>query len=258
VLRAVVRVRGRARARREIFLSAGCRPQPCRAQAQAHAGEDGRWAVTLTLQVPRAARFVTIDATAQRDIVGAGSAVATVELVGPARARGRTLARDVLVIGDSLAVGIEQPLKAALRGWRLRVEGRIGRPLGEGMSVLGRQSAPPAIVAFSLFTNDRPRNTAALEAAVRATAGRPGTCVVWATVVRPPLDGVSYEAANTLLRRLAHDPELAGRLQLVDWAAQVAQSPSLIAGDGVHGTPAGYRVLAQLYAAAISSCAGGG
>jgi len=280
VLRATVRVRGRARAGRAVFLSAGCRPQPCREQARA--GEDGHWAATVTLRVPRAARFVTIDVNAQRDLVAAGSAVATVELVGPARARPRpaarqrapdlgspsqprsrsspsrrALPRDVLVIGDSLAVGIEQPLKAALRGWRVRVDGRIGRPLAEGMGILGRQSSPPAILAFSLFTNDGPRSTAALEAAVRATATRPGACAVWATVVRPPLDGVSYDAANALLRRLARDPELAGGLQLVDWAAEVAQSPSLIAGDGVHGTPTGYRVLAQLYAAAISSCASG-
>ncbi|CAA9499302.1 MAG: hypothetical protein AVDCRST_MAG67-1746, partial [uncultured Solirubrobacteraceae bacterium] len=231
-----------------------------------------------------AARFVTIDASARRDVVAAGSAVATVELVGPARARARARSsssgsgapdgsassaaaprprarrpppRDVLVIGDSLALGMEQPLKAALSDWRVRVDGRIGRPLAEGMSILGRQSSPPAILAFSLFTNDGPRNTAALEAAVRATAKRRGGCAVWATVVRPPLAGVSYDAANALLRRLSNDPQLALGLQLVDWAAQVAQSPSLIARDGVHGTPDGYRVLGQLYAAAIASCARG-
>lgn len=282
-LRARTRVRGRARPGSDVFLSAGCRPAPCRAQARA--GDDGRWAATLTLSVPRAARFVTIDASAQRDVVAAGSAVATVELVGPARARGRraggasrssgaaeaerqagaaaprtparrALPRDVLVIGDSLAVGFEQTLKAALPGWRIRLDGRIGRSLAEGMSILGRQSSPPAILAFSLFTNDGPRNTAALQSAVRATATRPAGCAVWATVVRPPLAGVSYEAANALLRRLGN--ELAPRLQIVDWAAEVAGSPSLIAGDGVHGTTAGYRVLGQLYAAAITSCPGGG
>jgi hypothetical protein len=163
----------------------------------------------------------------------------------------------VLVIGDSLAQGIEAPLKAALPGWRVRVDGRIGRPLAEGMGIFAREPSPPAIVAFSLFTNDAPGNTAPLESAVRATAGRQGGCAVWATIVRPPLDGVSYDAANTLLHRLAGDPELAPRLRLVDWAAEVAQSPSLVSPrDGVHGTPQGYRVLAQLYAAAIRSCAG--
>lgn len=283
-LRERARVRGRAAPGSVVFLSAGCRPQRC--SAQATAGEDGRWALTLTLRTARAAAFVTLDANAQRDVVAAGSAVATVELVGPPRPRAQqrparragtpgssgssggnsaapaapsrpALPRDVLVIGDSLALGIEQPLQAALPGWRVRVDGRIGRPLAEGMSILGRQSSPPAILAFPLFTNDDPRNTRALEAAVRATAGRPRGCVVWSTVVRPPLNGVTYDAANALLRGLGNDPELARGLQLVDWAAEVAQSPSLLAGDGVHATPAGYGVLAQLFAAAIQSCAGG-
>ena len=274
-------VRGRARPGSSVFLSAGCRPQRC--QAQASAGPDGGWAATMRLSVPRAARFVTIDANAQRDVVADGSAVATVELVEQARSRARvttkrgshsasgdeasrtraparrTLPRDVLVIGDSLALGMAEPLEAALPDWRVRTDGRIGRGLAEGMRVLGEQSSAPAILAFSLFTNDDPGNTRALEAAVRTTATRPGSCVVWSTVVRPPLHGVSYETANTLLRRLANDPELALGLQVVDWAAEVAQSPSLVASsDGVHATPAGYRARALLFAAAIQSCAGVG
>ena len=69
--------------------------------------------------------------------------------------------------------------------------------------------------------------------------------------------GVSYNATNQLLRGLAADPQLAPRLQLIDWSAVVAASPSFVAGDGVHGTPAGYRARAELYAAAIQACAGG-
>jgi hypothetical protein len=72
-----------------------------------------------------------------------------------------------------------------------------------------------AILAISLFTNDHPLNTRALRAAVRASATRPGGCSVWATIVAPPFEGVSYDAANSLLRRLARDPEL--ELELVDW-----------------------------------------
>jgi len=279
-LRVPARVRGTAQPGSSVFVSAGCRPQSCRAQARA--ADDGRWAASLTLTMPRAARFVTIDANAQRDVVAAGSAVATVELVGPARPQPRragsspaqaesgapapapatrapsrrSLPRDVLVIGDSLAVGFEQSLKAALPDWRVRVDGRIGRPLAEGMSILARESSPPAILAFSLFTNNGPRDTAALESAVRATATRSGGCAVWATVVRPPLAGVSYDAANALLRGLAGDSGLARGLRLVDRTAEVAQSPSLLAGDGVHATPSGYGVLGRLYAAAIQSCAG--
>jgi lysophospholipase L1-like esterase len=70
--------------------------------------------------------------------------------------------------------------------------------------------------------------------------------------------GVGYGAANELLRSLASDPALALSLQVIDWSAVVAGSPSLIAGDGVHATPAGYRVRARLYADAIQACAGAG
>ena len=123
------------------------------------------------------------------------------------------------------------------------------------MGILAAEPDPPAILAFSLFTNDDPSATAALERAVRATASRPGGCAVWATIVRPPYNGVSYDAANRVLERLASDPQL--RLRLVPWAEAVARSPSFVAGDGVHATPEGYRARAELYAQAIRSCAGG-
>lgn len=161
----------------------------------------------------------------------------------------------MLVIGDSLAVGMESSLRAALPGWTVRVDARTGRPLAEGMRILAAQRDSPAIIAFSLFTNDSPGATAALEQAIRSAVGRAGGCAVWATIVRPPLEGVSYGAANTLLERLAGEPDLALGQQLVDWRAVVSQSPSYLAGDGVHGTPTGYRARGQLYAGAIRACA---
>jgi hypothetical protein len=278
------RVRGGARPGSTVFLSASCRPQPCTANAVASAV--GRWTTRIDLRAPDAGGFVTIDASTQEGVVGPGSAVATVELVSPqltrqalqrdaakakAKAQARAtprptgpasatparpvLPRDVLVIGDSLAVGIEDALPAALPGWRVQVDGLTSRPLAEGLRILGAQSSAPAIVAFSLFTNDDPRSTRALESAVRATATRPGGCAVWATIVAPPVRGISYGAANDLLRELATDPQLS--LQIVDWSAVVAATPSLVAGDGVHASPAGYRVRGELYAEAIRACAGG-
>ena len=236
----------------------------------------------MTLTTTRAALFVTIDAT-----VGQGSsaprAVTTVELVSPRRssedgtagtrsradaarrtrsdratnpAPARRLPRDVLVIGDSLAIGMADSLRAALPGWRVRIDARIGRPLGEGMQILAAERDPPAILALSLFTNDGPGATAQLAQAVRATATRPGGCAVWATIAAPPIDGVSYAAANDLLHQLARDPDLAPGLQLVDWRALVGRAPSFLEGDRVHGTPAGYRALGRLYADAIRACAG--
>ena len=300
-LRRTTRVRGSAPAGSTVFLNATCRPKPCSAQAKA--GGDGSWSASMDLTATSEAGFVSIDANAQQDVVGDGSAVATIELVGISdtpggkraavasarRQAGKdpapstdtpasgtdspasgtdtppaantpasgSLPHEVLVIGDSLAVGIESTLPAALPGWNVRTDGKIGRPLAEGMRILGAQGDAPAILAFSLFTNDDPRSTAALESAVRATATRDGGCAVWATVVRPPLNGVSYDAANTLLRKLGR--ELSPSLQIVDWNAAVAESPSLISsGDGVHATPQGYRTRAQLFARAIKACAGEG
>ena len=284
LLRVRAKLSGGARAGTTVHLSASCQPRRCKARAKA--GTAGRWNVPMTLTTTLAARFVTVDARAAADEAAPVSAVTTVELsrAGPAGARGtagararprpsrraqvttrtrraatipapRSLPHDVLVIGDSLAVGMEDAMRAALPGWRVRTDARIGRPLAEGMRILAARRAP-AIIALSLFTNDDPGNTAALARAVRATASRPGGCAIWATVVRPPYNGVSYAAANDVLTGLVADPKLAGSLQLVDWRGAVAQSSGYVARDGVHGTPAGYRALGRLYAGAIHACAG--
>ena len=179
-----------------------------------------------------------------------GASGPTVSIADPQRAG----ERDVLVVGDSLAEGMADALPAALPGWRVRIDALTGRALAEGMRILAAEAAPPAILAISLFTNDHPRNTGALNAAVRATATRPGGCAVWATIVAPPFQGVGYDAANALLRRLARDPDLA--LELVDWSRAVARTPSLMSADEVHASPAGYRARALMYAEAIRGCAG--
>jgi hypothetical protein len=267
-----------------VFLSASCLPIPCTALAPVDGS--GHWSARIELATPSSGRFVTIDANAREGVTGAGSAVATVELVSAestrkairrdaAKARAnrtprptapasgtrapaaQSLPHEVLVIGDSLAVGMADALRAALPGWRVTIDAKTSRPLGEGMRILGAQPRAPAIVAFSLFTNDDPRSIDALAAAVRATALRPGGCAVWATIAAPPVKGIDYGNANQLLRGLASEPDLALSLQIVDWGAEVAGSPSLLAGDGVHATPAGYRARAELYAAAIRACAGG-
>ena len=56
------------------------------------------------------------------------------------------------------------------RSGRSRCSARVGRPLAEGMSVLWgldlSGGTPRQVLAISLFTNDDPTHTAALEAAV--------------------------------------------------------------------------------------------
>lgn len=79
----------------------------------------------------------------------------------------------------------------------------------------------------------------------------PKGCVIWATIARPPVNGVSYQSANALLTQLAADDP---RLIVVPWAERVAATRSLLGPDGVHPTPAGYQLRAQLYAQAAQAC----
>ena len=184
---------------------------------------------------------------------GCGSAGEGAARGAIADAPARADEREVLLVGDSLADEIAHLLPAALPRWRVWIDAEWGRPLAEGMRIVADEPAPPAILAISLFTNDDPRDVPALEAAVRATASRPGGCAVWATIVAPAYAGTSHDGANRLLRRLARDPELT--LELVDWARAVQRDASLLSGDEVHASPAGYRARALMYAQAIRACA---
>lgn len=158
------------------------------------------------------------------------------------------------MIGDSLAEGIAALMPGALPGWSVRVNSRVGRGLAEGMGILAQTRVPDGTaLAISLFTNDDPWRTAQLQAAVQETLARVGTtgCAVWATIAAPPVDGLSYAKANRVLNRLAASES---RLRIVPWAEQTASAPQLLGGDGVHPTPAGYRLRAQMYAQAAQSC----
>lgn len=162
----------------------------------------------------------------------------------------------LVLIGDSLAVGIKPLLPSLLPGWKVAVDGRVSRPLAEGMGILARTHVPSdgsTVLAISLFTNDDPRHLAALQQAVQTTLARVGPrgCVLWATIVSHPVAGATFAKANALLERLAaEDP----RLRLVPWARAVQQTPSILSPDGVHPTPQGYQLRAQLYAQAAQSC----
>jgi hypothetical protein len=164
--------------------------------------------------------------------------------------------RAMTVIGDSLAVGMKPYMGTVLPGWTITVDGRVGRPLAEGMGLVRAADLPPArssVLAISLFTNDDPRGTAQLSAAVDATLAQVGAggCVIWATIAREPVGGVSYAAANALLARKAASTP---RLRLADWAAYVDAHPGTLSAGNVHPGPSGYRARAALYAQAAAGC----
>jgi lysophospholipase L1-like esterase len=159
-------------------------------------------------------------------------------------------AGSVLLVGDSLNVGTEPYLHDELDGWDVSSDDRVGRPTSEGLDVL-RELMPtaPSHVVVSLGTNDHVGSVeafrGAVEEVVRLAAGR---CVVWATLRR---DGEAYEPFNAVLRDAAVRHET---FALVDWSELVAADASLLADDGVHGSPEGYAARARAVAEAVRAC----
>lgn len=277
-------VSGVADPRTTVLVSSGCRERGC--EGVARVDGDGRWQTRLRLvgtptrlTLPISALYadasdegseaeirVRLRAPAGGDTRRKRAArtrrearalpevttPATTPSAAPLRGAGRGM---LVMIGDSLAQGTEPLLGGLLPGWTVRTDARRGRPLAEGLRVLAATTASPkSVLAFSLFTNDAPGNVGALESAVRASARR-ADCVVWATIVRPPVGGRTYDAANARLEELAQG-ELRGRLVVVPWDQAVADHPEWLAGDGVHATPDGYKARARMYADAARSCAG--
>jgi hypothetical protein len=155
----------------------------------------------------------------------------------------------LLLLGDSLNVGIEPYLPDALPGWTIVVDDRVGRTTAEGVRVLGAVEPAPVVVV-SLGTNDPPEDVDGFRAGVRGVLGRVGRerCVVWATIVR---DGIRTEGLNGVLRQAAR---VNADLRLVEWDLMVREMPSLLAADGVHGTRDGYTRRAAAVAAAVRDC----
>lgn len=157
-------------------------------------------------------------------------------------------------VGDSLAVGTDPYLPGLLPGWALSSSAVVGRTSEEGLAVLQSLGALlPRVMAISLGTNDDPATTQAFAATVReviSLAG-PDRCVVWATIARPAVRGVSYASFNRILR---NEATRSRSLKVMDWAAMVKRNPSFLRADRVHAVAAGYRARAQEIARLAKRC----
>ena len=156
----------------------------------------------------------------------------------------------VLVVGDSLAVGMEPYLDSMLGSSEVVWDARSGRTTPEGLIHLRarlREVTPQAVV-ISLGTNDGPDPKRFATRIQRALAVIPaGACVVWADINRPPRKG-RYHALNRVLERAAaHDP----RMVLVHWDRVVGRG-TVALPDGLHPDAAGFRYRSQMIAGALA------
>ena len=178
-----------------------------------------------------------------------GAIAAAAALAAPARAQQPT----VLVLGDSLAVGLQPFLPALLPGRAVTFATQQGWTSPMGMKVLRRTlrlGAAPRTVVISLGTNDGP-SPQVFRDRVRRTLGyvHASYCVVWPAIYRPRRKG-SYRELNRVLRAEARRDR---RLVVIPWDRAVRKR-AVALPDGLHPNSAGFRWRSYLIAAAVGRC----
>ena len=156
---------------------------------------------------------------------------------------------DVLVVGDSLAVGTMPYLAPMLGGRNIISAAKNGITTPEGMSLVRRQlrSITPQTVIISLGTNDGSDAKRFADRVRRTMNLLPAdACVVWATIIRPRRKG-DYRGLNRVLHAAKRrDP----RIVVIDWEHAVTGG-AVYLPDGLHADEAGYRYRSAMIADAI-------
>ena len=163
----------------------------------------------------------------------------------------------VLVIGDSLQVGTGPYLEQQLGALPVESDDRQSRRSSEGLEALrAHLHAGHSVVVFDMGTNDDPSNPDALYANLQAARAATGDrCLVVATILRPPYNGITVEGMNAAVERFALDNP---GVQLVDWYGVATSTPGILYEDGVHARPEGYALRGRLIADAVRGCGAGG
>lgn len=158
---------------------------------------------------------------------------------------------DVLVVGDSLAVGTQPFLGELLAGRDLVTDVRNGITTPQGMRMLrlSLRRMVPGTVVVSLGSNDGGDPGRFADRLRRTLQLLPlDTCVIWSTIIRPRRKG-PYRPLNRVLHKVKkRDP----RLVVVDWEHAVKAGVASLR-DGLHATPDGYRHRSAMIADAVNA-----
>lgn len=177
------------------------------------------------------------------------SFVVLLALLAGGVAQARAGDSDVLVVGDSLAVGTQPYLPGLLADRTLvsDVQGGITTPQGMRLLRIALRTVAPRTVVFSLGSNDGPDPQRFADRIRRTLALlSPRTCVVWSTIIRPRRKG-DYRRLNRVLHTVKRrDP----RVVLVDWEHAVTGG-AVSLPDGLHADPDGYRYRSAMIADAV-------
>jgi lysophospholipase L1-like esterase len=160
-------------------------------------------------------------------------------------------ADDVLVVGDSLAVGTKPFLPEMLGGRNVLTAAKSGITTPQGMDIVRRELriVTPHVIVISLGTNDGSDPKKFADRLRRTMALLPeDSCVVWATIIRPARKG-DYRGLNRVLHQAKRrDP----RIVVVDWEHAVTGG-AVYLPDGLHADEAGYRYRSAMIADAVNT-----
>jgi lysophospholipase L1-like esterase len=158
---------------------------------------------------------------------------------------------DVLVVGDSLAVGTLPYLVPMLGGRNIVAAAKSGITTPEGMKLVRQELriVTPKTVVISLGTNDGSDPRKFSDRVRRTMALLPeNACVIWATIIRPPRKG-DYRGLNRVLNQAKRRD---ARIVVVDWEHAVTGG-AVYLPDGLHADAAGYRYRSAMIADAIQT-----
>jgi len=160
---------------------------------------------------------------------------------------------DVLVIGDSLAVGL-RPYLAEQLGTDVAWDAKSGRTTPRGMVALraALKIVRPSTVVVSLGTNDGSSPARFQDRINRTLKAIGNRCVVWTNIYRPARKG-PYAALNAVL---VAEAQRYRRLHLVDWLSAVRRQ-AVTLPDGLHPDQAGFEYRGKLIADAVKADCGG-
>ncbi|RZT85857.1 peptidoglycan-N-acetylmuramate O-acetyltransferase [Pseudonocardia sediminis] len=156
-------------------------------------------------------------------------------------------ATPALVVGDSIAIGSAEALRAAL-GPRTTVDGKVGRQFAAAPPIVEdwvRDHDGPVVV--DLGANGTVEQDD-VDEVVRLTATAPGG-PRRLVLVGVEVDRRWEDPNNAVLRGAAETG--APDVVFVDWSALVGSRPGLLGPDGVHPGPQGRTVLADAVADAL-------
>jgi lysophospholipase L1-like esterase len=172
-------------------------------------------------------------------------------LAGSTAAPASAAPNDVLVVGDSLAVGTEPYLAPMLPGRNIVTAIKSGITTPIGMEYIRRklQDITPQTVVISLGSNDGSDPHRFADRLRRTMELLPDdSCVIWATIIRPARKG-AYRGLNRVLNQARRDDP---RIVLIDWQHAVTQG-SVFLPDALHPDAAGFRYRAEMIANAINT-----